>query len=231
VAQPPVPIPGDLGVTRVIASLAMGLDVGTARRVQRRHQPPAGCRPPGLWESAGILVISPFSRADRAASGFQRLARRLTRRRGKRSLGFGDRPRQIGTGGTSDAVDPPGRGCYMGGHMAAVTQVSVRELKNQTTAILRRVEAGERVVVTKRGRVVASIGPATEATAHPSDSIYRHLQRQIEARQPGLRQKSPCARRMEFERISRKLSRVLPYGSWREMDRIAKGDRLALSRR
>lgn len=114
--------------------------------------------------------------------------------------------------------------------MGSPSQVSVQELKNQTTAVLRRVEAGERVAVTKRGRVVATIEPATEGVARRSDSLYRRLQRQIEARTPGLREASQTAREREFERISRKVARHTPYKNWREMDRAAKGDRLGLSR-
>jgi hypothetical protein len=38
------------------------------------------------------------------------------------------------------------------------------------------------------------------------------------------------ARRAEFERISRKAARTLPYRSWQEMDRASKGDRFGLSR-
>jgi prevent-host-death family protein len=107
--------------------------------------------------------------------------------------------------------------------------VSVRELKNQTTAVLRRVEAGDRVCVTKRGRVVAVIESATEPPRAPSDSIYRRLQQRIQAR-AGLRPLAPAAARREFDRISRKIARTLPYKSWREMDRVVKGDPVGLSR-
>ena len=114
--------------------------------------------------------------------------------------------------------------------MAITSQVSVRELKSQATAILRRVEAGERVAITKRGRVVATIGPAAEGAIRASDSIYRRLQRHIEARTPGLRKVSADARQRQFDRISRKIARTIPYKSWREMDRAIKGDRFGLSR-
>ena len=107
-------------------------------------------------------------------------------------------------------------------------QVSVRELKNQTTRILRRVEAGERITVTKRGRPVAVIESSTQILAPASDSIYRSLQLQIEARQPGLHKMSGAAAKRDFERISRKIARTIPYKSWQEMDRVAKGDRCGL---
>jgi prevent-host-death family protein len=114
--------------------------------------------------------------------------------------------------------------------MAYESQVSVRELKNQTTSILRRVESGERITVTKRGRPVAVIEPSTQVLIPASDSIYRSLQRQIEARQPALRKMSEAAAKRDFERISRKIARTIPYQSWQEMDRVAKGDRFGLSR-
>lgn len=110
------------------------------------------------------------------------------------------------------------------------SQVSVRELKNQTTRVLRRVEAGERVVVTKRGKPVAVIVASEPISPSASDSIYRSLQRQIEARTPGLRGMSQTVAQRDFDRISRKIARTLPYKDWREMDRVAKGDRFGLSR-
>jgi len=110
------------------------------------------------------------------------------------------------------------------------SQVSVRELKNQTTRILRRVEAGERVTVTRRGRPVAVIEVSSQTGVPASDSIYRNLQRQIEARNPVLRTMSDAAGTREFEKISRKIARTIPYKTWREMDRAAKGDRFGLSR-
>ncbi len=118
----------------------------------------------------------------------------------------------------------------MGGYMKPGGQVSVRELKNQTTTILRRVEAGERVAVTKRGHVIATLAPAAAAPPPASDSIYRRLQRQIEARTPRLRGLSETARQAMFERISRKIARTIPYKTWRDMDRAVKGDRRGLSR-
>jgi prevent-host-death family protein len=38
-------------------------------------------------------------------------------------------------------------------------EVSVRELRNQTAAVLRRVEAGERLLVTMNRRPVAELSP------------------------------------------------------------------------
>jgi prevent-host-death family protein len=94
--------------------------------------------------------------------------------------------------------------------MATDSQVSVRELKNQTTRVLRRVEAGEHVTVTKRGKPVAVIEPSSQSTGPATDSIYRSLQRQIEARIPGLRQESEAAARRDFERLSRKIAETIP---------------------
>jgi prevent-host-death family protein len=114
--------------------------------------------------------------------------------------------------------------------MANESQVSVRELKNETTRILRRIEGGERLTVTKRGKPVAIIEPLSQALVPASDSIYRSLQRQIEARIPDLRRTSVAAAQRDFERISRKIAGKVPYRDWREMDRAAKGDHFGLSR-
>jgi prevent-host-death family protein len=113
--------------------------------------------------------------------------------------------------------------------MASESEISVRQLKNEATSLLRRVEAGERLIVTRRGKPIAVIEPSNQTPTLPSDSIYRNLQRQIEARIPGLRGESTASARREFERISRKIARTIPYQDWREMDRAAKGDRFGLS--
>lgn len=111
--------------------------------------------------------------------------------------------------------------------MAVTLQIGVRELKNRATDILRRVEAGERFAVTRRGRVVALIEPAHDAVPRASDSIYQRLRRHVEARTPEVRGGDGAR---EFERVSRKVARSLSYRTWREMDRAAKGDRYGLSR-
>lgn len=52
-------------------------------------------------------------------------------------------------------------------------QVSVRELKNRLSAYLRRVEKGEEVVVTRRGKPVGRLVPAVPATDPEAASIER----------------------------------------------------------
>lgn len=118
--------------------------------------------------------------------------------------------------------------------MTSSREVNVRELKARATAILRRVEAGECVTVTRRGRAVAVLQPIHVASdaqrPETAESIYQALQRQIGARVPGLPRATPIQAVREFDRISRKIKRVLPYPSWRDMDRALKGDRFGLSR-
>jgi len=46
-----------------------------------------------------------------------------------------------------------------------MTTVGIRQLKNQLSQYLRRVSAGERVVVTERGRPLAIIAPSTGTAA------------------------------------------------------------------
>lgn len=48
-------------------------------------------------------------------------------------------------------------------------EVGIRELKNDTSTVVSRAEAGETIVVTRRGRPVARLSPATEAADIPPD--------------------------------------------------------------
>jgi prevent-host-death family protein len=52
-------------------------------------------------------------------------------------------------------------------------QVSVRELKNRLSEYLRRVESGENVTVTRRGRVIAALVPAEPASDPEAASLER----------------------------------------------------------
>lgn len=45
--------------------------------------------------------------------------------------------------------------------------VEVRELKNHLSEVLRAVRAGERILITNRGSVVAELGPPGSAAAGP----------------------------------------------------------------
>ncbi|MEX1195739.1 MAG: type II toxin-antitoxin system prevent-host-death family antitoxin [Dehalococcoidia bacterium] len=60
-----------------------------------------------------------------------------------------------------------------------MTDVSVRELKNNLSQYLRRAEAGERIVVKRRGKVVASISAAPNGDDH-EDEKQRKLQRLVD---------------------------------------------------
>jgi prevent-host-death family protein len=65
-----------------------------------------------------------------------------------------------------------------------VTQVSVRELRNHTASVLRRVEVGERIQITVDRRPVAELVPlARRATWIPRDRALAGL---VQA-DPGLR--------------------------------------------
>jgi antitoxin (DNA-binding transcriptional repressor) of toxin-antitoxin stability system len=55
-----------------------------------------------------------------------------------------------------------------------MTTVGIRELKNHLSHYLRMVRAGETVVITDRGEIVAEINPPREA---PSDFPYPELWR------------------------------------------------------
>lgn len=53
------------------------------------------------------------------------------------------------------------------GYIVRMTEVGIRELKNNLSRYIRRVAAGERLAVTDRGRVVAELTPP--AAARSSD--------------------------------------------------------------
>ena len=111
---------------------------------------------------------------------------------------------------------------------------TVRDLKNQTTALIREAEKGRAVVVTRRGKPVATLKPfeqrdLNEKQRYPT-SLYDTLKEKILAKHPELERQSPERARKEFNRISEKIRRSLPFKTWREMDRFVKGDRFGLGR-
>ncbi|MBO0689403.1 MAG: type II toxin-antitoxin system Phd/YefM family antitoxin [Candidatus Dormibacteraeota bacterium] len=65
--------------------------------------------------------------------------------------------------------------------------IPARDLRNDTSGVLRRAQAGEEVVITVRGRPVARLGPlpATERRPMPRAELARRL-RTAQA-DPGLR--------------------------------------------
>jgi prevent-host-death family protein len=73
--------------------------------------------------------------------------------------GFGD-----GTGGQSipasvHAMNWPPAQLANGGYTLRVTSTGIRELKNNLSRYIRRIEAGERIAITAHGRVVAELVP------------------------------------------------------------------------
>jgi len=64
--------------------------------------------------------------------------------------------------------------------------VSVRELRNQVSAVLRRVEAGERVRITVGRRPVAELAPLEDRPIWVSGAVLRTLLNEERA-DPGLR--------------------------------------------
>lgn len=111
---------------------------------------------------------------------------------------------------------------------------SVRDLKNQTTALLRKVEKGTPIVVTRRGRPIATLKSFEERDLRQEEkyptALYDSLRESIQARYPELARRTPQQVRREFERISKKVRRSLPFKTWQEMDRALKGDRYGLAR-
>ena len=114
------------------------------------------------------------------------------------------------------------------------TLASVRDLKNQTTELLRRVEKGTPIVVTRRGRPVATLKPFEEKDLQQQEpyptTLYDSLRKNIQTRYPELARRTPEQVRRDFERITKKIRRSLPFKTWQEMDRVLKGDRYGLAR-
>jgi antitoxin (DNA-binding transcriptional repressor) of toxin-antitoxin stability system len=111
---------------------------------------------------------------------------------------------------------------------------TVRDLKNQTTALIREAEKGKAVVVTRRGKPVATLKrfdhkDLDEEERYPT-SAYDNLKRQILSKNPRLAKETPEQARRRFDKISEKIRRSLPFKTWKEMDRFAKGDRYGLTR-
>ena len=54
-----------------------------------------------------------------------------------------------------------------------MTEVSIRDLRNNLTRYLRRVECGERVTVTRRGKPIATIQPETQAESDVDAALWK----------------------------------------------------------
>ncbi|HET7386973.1 MAG TPA: type II toxin-antitoxin system prevent-host-death family antitoxin [Nocardioidaceae bacterium] len=60
-----------------------------------------------------------------------------------------------------------------------MTEIAARELRNRTADVLRRVQAGEQVIITSRGRPVAELTPLRAVRREPIDraELTRRLTR------------------------------------------------------
>lgn len=108
--------------------------------------------------------------------------------------------------------------------------IHVRDLKNQTTTLLREVEAGTILIVTRRGKPIATLKPFNARDVQPArgaypTAVYAALREQVETRNPGLKQRSREEQQRDFETLTDKIRQTLPFKSWQEMDKVAKGDR------
>src|SRR5262245_4075255 len=122
--------------------------------------------------------------------------------------------------------------CYIGEVMAKFA--TVRDLKNQTTALIREAEKGKAVVVTRRGKPVATLKRFDQKDLEKEEtyptSAYDNLKKQILSKYPRLAKETPDQARRRFDKISEKIRRSLPFKTWKEMDRFAKGDRYGFTR-
>ena len=109
---------------------------------------------------------------------------------------------------------------------------TVRELKNQTTALIREVEKGKPIVVTRRGKPVVTLKPfeSQDKESQYPTTAFDALRKTILVRHPQLAKESPGQARRKLEETTRKMRRSLRFRSWREMERFAKGDRYGFAR-
>jgi antitoxin (DNA-binding transcriptional repressor) of toxin-antitoxin stability system len=56
-----------------------------------------------------------------------------------------------------------------------MTSTGIRELKDNLSHYVRRIEAGERIAITAHGRVVAELGPPSTGRGHRKLSRYDDL--------------------------------------------------------
>ena len=111
---------------------------------------------------------------------------------------------------------------------------TVRDLKNQTTTLIREAEKGKAVVVTRRGKPVVTLkafeqGDIDKEKRYPT-SAYDNLKSKILSEHPKLAKETPEQARRRFDKITEKIRRSLPFKTWKEMDKVAKGDRYGLTR-
>ena len=106
---------------------------------------------------------------------------------------------------------------------------TVTDLKNQTTALIREAENGKAVVVTRRGKPVATLKPFEKKDLKDEEryptTAFDNLKRKILAKYPQLAKESPEQSRRRFDKITKKIKKSLPFKTWQEMDRFEKGDR------
>ncbi|MBC7341858.1 MAG: type II toxin-antitoxin system prevent-host-death family antitoxin [Clostridia bacterium] len=107
--------------------------------------------------------------------------------------------------------------------------VNTRDLKNRTTELLRKAEGGKVLIITRRGKPVATLKMYSpqDVIGAGSTSIYEQIKENIAEKYPALKKMSTKELRDEFESTSKK---VRGFDSWEEMDRALKGDPYGLSR-
>jgi prevent-host-death family protein len=112
--------------------------------------------------------------------------------------------------------------------------VTVQDFKNETTALIRAAERGKAVIVTRRGKPVATLKPFEPKDLAKEErfptSAYDNLKKQILSKYPRLAKETPEQARRRFDKITEKIKRSLPFKTWQEMDRFAKGERYGLTR-
>jgi len=60
-------------------------------------------------------------------------------------------------------------------------------------------------------------------------SIYNRLKAKLKENYPDLKNRTKQQKKEDFERISEKIAKELPFSSWKEMDKVLKGGSYGIS--
>ncbi|AKX93634.1 antitoxin [Moorella thermoacetica] len=112
--------------------------------------------------------------------------------------------------------------------MERINFINTREFKNRATQILRQVQKDQVIIITNRGKPVATLkgfNPRDLVVAEDRhDSLYQHLRQQILKESPELAARDTRQIATDFEKITAKMRKQIAYRTWEEMDRHLKGD-------
>ena len=97
--------------------------------------------------------------------------------------------------------------CDLGGYMAGGQDMpkyaTVRDLKNKTTALIREVEKGKAIVVTRRGKPMVTLKPfeSSDKESQYPTTAFDALRNKILAKNPSLGKETPDQARRKLDKL------------------------------